>query len=45
MNIEAPAAKHLQQGRSTLSLEQSARKLSSDKQQMPYGMGTLKIPL
>jgi hypothetical protein len=30
---------------SPLSLEQSTRKLSSDKQLMPYGMGTLKIPL
>jgi hypothetical protein len=45
MHVETPAVKHLQQGRSTLLLEQSARKLSSDKRQMPYGMGTLKIPL
>ena len=36
MHNEAPATKYLWQGRSALLLEQSARKLSSDKQQMPY---------
>ena len=36
MHNENPAAKHSQQGSSALSLEQSARKLSSDKQQSTY---------
>ncbi len=45
-HIEAPAAKHLQQGRSALLLEAKHNKaVIRQATNAIYGMGTLKIPL
>ncbi len=45
-HVEAPAAKHSQQGRSALSLEAKRDKaVIRQATNAIYGMGTLKIPL